>query len=132
LHWYHHITVLLYTWFSYTGASPSGMLFSSMNYAVHSSMYFYYFLVAMKVKPKWLNPAFITSSQIAQMVMGVAITLTGYYFYSQEKKNGGNCHLSQNNNTAAFLMYGSYLFLFGQFFVGRYVAKPKSSKAKAL
>ena len=50
LHWYHHITVLLYTWYGYTHASPIGVHMTAMNYTVHAVMYGYYFLMAMKMK----------------------------------------------------------------------------------
>lgn len=42
LHWYHHITVLLYCWHSYVTTSPSGLFFVVMNYSVHAVMYGYY------------------------------------------------------------------------------------------
>jgi elongation of very long chain fatty acids protein 6 len=38
LHWYHHATVLLYTWFSYSARNP-GIYFIAMNYSVHAVMY---------------------------------------------------------------------------------------------
>jgi len=116
LHWYHHITVLLFCWHSYVTTSPPGIFFVAMNYSVHASMYFYYFLMAIKMRPKWLNPIIITTFQISQMVVGVAVTLTGFYYYSTD----ASCMIERENNTAAFLMYGSYLFLFLQFFVARY------------
>ena len=37
LHWYHHITVLLYCWHSYVTTSPPGIFFVVMNYSVHAS-----------------------------------------------------------------------------------------------
>mmetsp|Transcript_21759 Transcript_21759/g.39484 ORF Transcript_21759/g.39484 Transcript_21759/m.39484 type:complete len:87 (+) Transcript_21759:710-970(+) len=43
LHWYHHITVLLYCWHSYVTTSPPGIFFVVMNYSVHATMYGYYF-----------------------------------------------------------------------------------------
>ena len=118
LHWYHHITVLLYCWHSYVTKSPPGIFFVVMNYSVHASMYFYYFLMAARMRPKWFNPMIITAMQISQMGVGVAVTLAGFYFY----KTDPTCSLEAENNTAAFIMYGSYLFLFMQFFVGRYCA----------
>lgn len=132
LHWYHHITVLLYCWHSYVTTSPPGIFFVVMNYSVHATMYGYYFLMAMRWRPKWLNPIIITAAQISQMVVGVAVTLIGFYYY----KTDPSCRISAENNTAAFVMYGSYLFLFLQFFVGRYV-QPKvkigeSAKKKSL
>jgi len=44
LHWYHHLTVLLYCWNSYVTESSAGLYFVSMNYSVHAIMYFYFFL----------------------------------------------------------------------------------------
>ena len=128
LHWYHHITVLLYCWHSYATKSPPGIFFVTMNYSVHASMYGYYFLTAMRLKPKWFNPMIITGFQISQMIVGVAVTCAAFYFYQTEKNktdsNGEpSCQLRAENNTAAFVMYGSYLFLFLQFFIGRYGLK---------
>lgn len=127
LHWYHHITVLLYCWHSYVTTSPPGIFFVVMNYSVHASMYFYYFLMAIKMRPKWLNPMIITTFQISQMIVGVAVTLTGFYYYSTDK----TCKIEKENNTAAFIMYGSYLFLFLQFFIARYYKAKTSKKKKA-
>lgn len=39
LHWYHHVTVLLYTWFAFTHNASTGKYFIVMNYFVHSLMY---------------------------------------------------------------------------------------------
>eukprot|EP00522_Entomoneis_paludosa_P009680 CAMPEP_0172448440 /NCGR_PEP_ID=MMETSP1065-20121228/7464_1 /TAXON_ID=265537 /ORGANISM="Amphiprora paludosa, Strain CCMP125" /LENGTH=296 /DNA_ID=CAMNT_0013199941 /DNA_START=24 /DNA_END=914 /DNA_ORIENTATION=+ len=127
LHWYHHVTVLLYCWHSYVTKSPPGIFFVVMNYTVHAMMYFYYFLMAAKLKPKWLQAAYITAAQISQMVVGVAVTLSGFYYY----KTDASCQIEADNNTAAFVMYGSYLFLFLQFFVGRYSPSPKAAGAPA-
>lgn len=121
LHWYHHVSVLLYCWNSYTVKTSTGLIFCTMNYAVHSIMYFYYFLVAVKKRPKGLNPMCITYVQIAQMFVGVAVTFFSIYYKSSDHEN--TCiGLSQQNNLAAFMMYCSYLFLFVQFFVRRYFA----------
>ena len=95
-----------------------------MNYSVHASMYGYYFLMAIHAKPKWFNPMIITAFQISQMVVGVAVTLAGFYYY---KTTDLDCQIEAENNTAAFVMYGSYLFLFLQFFIGRYV-QPKVTR----
>lgn len=132
LHWYHHITVLLYCWHSYVTKSPPGIFFVVMNYTVHASMYGYYFLMAIRARPRWLNPMIVTTMQISQMVVGVAVTLLGFY-YSARAADHQSCRIKRENNTAAFVMYGSYLFLFLQFFVGRYVGtqSPVASKKTA-
>jgi len=116
LHWYHHITVLLYCWHSYATKCPTGPFFVVMNYSVHAFMYFYYFLTAVKLKPRWIHPMYITTLQLSQMLVGVAITIFSFYYYLTDDK----CGITYENNVAAFLMYGSYFVLFLQFFVGRY------------
>jgi hypothetical protein len=91
-----------------------------MNYAVHASMYFYYFLVATRWKPTWFNPMFITALQISQMIVGVFVTLASFYQFKLDPIVAGPCYIPSQNITAGFVMYGSYLFLFLQFFVRRY------------
>ena len=54
LHWYHHVTVLLYCWHSYATEAPQALYFVAMNYSVHGIMYGYYCLMALKMKPKWI------------------------------------------------------------------------------
>mmetsp|Transcript_25749 Transcript_25749/g.34139 ORF Transcript_25749/g.34139 Transcript_25749/m.34139 type:complete len:306 (-) Transcript_25749:373-1290(-) len=130
LHWYHHITVLLYCWHSYVTTSPSGLFFCVMNYSVHASMYGYYFLMAIKMRPKWFNPMILTGFQISQMIVGVAVTLCTFYYYKTDGNVENPCKIEKENNVGAFVMYGSYLFLFMQFFIGRYF-KVKVKKAKA-
>jgi hypothetical protein len=51
---YHHVSVLYFTWAAHEAAHP-GMYFIAMNYTVHSVMYSYYYLMAIKAKPKWLK-----------------------------------------------------------------------------
>jgi len=119
LHWYHHITVLLYCWHSYVTTSPSGIFFVVMNYSVHAVMYGYYFLMAVKMRPKWFNPIVVTFMQLSQMFVGMGVTVIAYYYYTNPAE-GKICHIRKENNVAAFIMYGSYFYLFAQFFFTRY------------
>lgn len=119
LHWYHHITVLLYCWHSYVTTSPSGLFFVVMNYSVHAVMYGYYFLMAVNMRPKWFNPIVVTFMQLSQMFIGVGVTMVAFYYYSNPVQ-GKTCHIQRENNAAAFIMYGSYFYLFAQFFLARY------------
>jgi elongation of very long chain fatty acids protein 6 len=88
-------------------------------------MYFYYFIMAAGLKHtiKWFNPIIITAMQISQMIVGVTVTLGGFYYYTTDP----TCRIEAENNTAAFVMYGSYLFLFLQFFIGRYITSSKKT-----
>ena len=121
--WYHHVSVLLFTWAAYVYKSPTGIIYMVMNYFVHAIMYFYYYLMAVHAKPKWFRAQWITVLQIAQMVIGVTVTAIGCYLLYVEKPEG--CWLSEHNNAAALIMYGSYLFLFVQFFLTRYAVRSK-------
>jgi len=98
-----------------------------MNYGVHAIMYFYYFLMAVKLKPRWFNSMYITVSQISQMVVGVTIMVLGFVL---PPKFAGDCAISTENNVAGLIMYGSYLMLFVQFFFERYQVKGGKSKSK--
>ena len=56
LHWYHHITVLIYVWYSYMDHTAPGQWFLVMNYTVHALMYTYYAFRSMKFKiSKWVS-----------------------------------------------------------------------------
>ena len=71
LHWYHHITVLLFCFQSYRLESPSGLVFCVMNYGVHAVMYGYYFLTSIERRPAFFRPFYVTFLQLSQMFVGV-------------------------------------------------------------
>ena len=114
LHWYHHLTVLLYCWHSYATEAPHALYFVAMNYAVHSLMYAYYGLMAVDAKPAWFLPEVVTGAQISQMVAGVFVQ------YSAAR---ADCGVNRANLFAGSLMYASYLCLFVKFAVDRFVLK---------
>ena len=67
LHWYHHVTVMVYTWYSYSGWQSMGRWFMAMNFAVHSFMYTYYTFKAMRFRvPKFIS-IIITVLQLLQV-----------------------------------------------------------------
>jgi len=125
LHWYHHISVLLYCWYYLIYTAPAGIYFCLINYGVHSVMYGYYFLMAARIKPKWINPKIITVAQIVQMMVGVVITVLGIM-----AQNVKDCHTKWINITPAFVMYASYLLLFMKFFINRYMKSHKKDVQK--
>lgn len=77
LHWYHHITVLLYCWDGWAVVVPQAGFFATMNFFVHTIMYFYYFLMcqpfSFQIRLPSIVPFFITCLQILQMVAGLYI-----------------------------------------------------------
>jgi hypothetical protein len=125
LHWYHHVTVLLYCWHSYATEASQALYFVAMNYSVHAIMYGYYCLMALKIKPP-IPPVLITIAQISQMVVGTFIQGASMLYYGQ-----AGCNVHYGNLVAGGLMYGSYFALFAQFAIERFVTnKPKKDAKK--
>ena len=128
LHWYHHVTVLLFCWSAYSTLAGSGLYFVAMNYTVHALMYGYYCLQALNVCPKSFPTILITMSQIAQMFVGTGVCLSAWYFML----TGKTCSNDLSNLVAGAVMYGSYLYLFTAFalkrFGGRGEGKAKGQK----
>ena len=87
-----------------------------MNYVVHAWMYLYYHLAGFGMKPS--SGIIVTSLQIIQMFLGL-------YFI---KKSESCEQIDMNNYYFGMLMYLSYVYLFVQFFVGKYIFKSKKSK----
>lgn len=127
LHWYHHITVLLYSWYSYKDMVAGGGWFMTMNFAVHALMYSYYAARAAGLRVPRSFAVLITSAQIAQMTMGLAVSLLVYCWM----QHGGDCPSHLDNITWATLMYLSYLLLFSNFFYHTYLQRPaKTTKTE--
>ncbi|KAM9324149.1 very long chain fatty acid elongase 3 [Gastrophryne carolinensis] len=123
LHWYHHITVLLYTWYTYKDTVAGGGWFMTMNYTVHAFMYSYYTLRAAGIHVPRPCAMFITMIQIIQMVMGM---LVNYLVY--DWMQSGTCLSTMENILWSTVMYSSYLVLFCSFFYNAYMKGSSKSK----
>jgi len=124
LHWYHHITVLAFCWHAYATESSTGIFFVAMNYTVHAIMYCYFCCNGLKLVPKWFPSHYITIAQISQMVVGTYICVASF----QRLNSGQECSVKKENVIAGALMYGSYLYLFCEFFVNAFIFKKKGKK----
>lgn len=121
LHWYHHFTVLLFTWYSVHYRFGTGGAFLSVNAFVHTVMYFYYFLKELNFDPSIVALP-ITIIQISQMVAGIYfVYVWAYMKYSVQLDC--TCHKPVEILASAVVMYGSYLYLFLKYFVRRYILK---------
>jgi elongation of very long chain fatty acids protein 6 len=150
LQWYHHITVLLFSWHSYATLSAAGIWFISMNYTVHFVMYFYFALMGISslkastakrmdegvaresalgavksMRRKLASGApIITVMQISQMAVGIFVTMKVYDFKGTSEVA---CSVTRSNMLAGFLMYLSYFMLFVVFAFNRYCKKKAKS-----
>jgi len=152
LHWYHHITVMLFTWHSMATMCMNGVIFAAMNLTVHSFMYIFYAMTALGFRPvQWAKS--ITMIQIAQLLAGTMVTtyvlrshilsgmstetlLTGptphFDAHSATQVDDGMCKVHAMNALGGFSMYASYLYLFSAFFVNTYMRKPTSNLKKKI
>jgi len=119
LHWYHHTTVLVYTWFSVATLTSPGSIFAVVNAFVHCIMYFYYFLASTGRRPSWGKA--VTIIQLTQMVVGIAISVTfTILYFTEEDCPMGHPHAYMLSSLA---LYGSYFALFLKFYIQRYMSK---------
>ena len=126
LHWYHHITVLLYSWYSYKDVVAGGGWFMTMNYSVHSVMYSYYALRAAGFRVSRKFAMFITLSQILQMLVGCVINYLVFQWMQHDQ-----CHSHFQNIFWSSLMYLSYFVLFCHFFFEAYIGSKMRKATKA-
>lgn len=128
LHWYHHITVLLYTWFGMTQHNGSGHIFICFNTFVHSIMYTYYAATQSATLKPYFSPIaqYITYIQLTQMVVGVSATIAGSFW----RQADATCLETPASSLLAGSMYFSYFLLFLQFFFRRFGGKKKTTSKK--
>ena len=64
--------------YAFTEYTAPARWFVSMNYVVHSAMYSYYALKAMRYRVPQFVSIVITTAQLVQMVVGCAVNLWAY------------------------------------------------------
>jgi len=126
LQWWHHSTVLLYCWHSYSTRIATGLWFAAMNYSVHSIMYGYFALTATRFR-KYVTPfaMFITLGQLLQMVVGMFVTVKAVLYESA----GMQCNVNKTNSILGLGMYFSYFVLFLILFIDNYCGRRKKNRA---
>ena len=121
LHSYHHATVLLLSIGTLMVHGPTGIIMLTVNYCVHAIMYTYYAIAAITKPPSWGQT--VTVLQIAQMVNG--LIMAGAIWFGS--RSVANCDGQPINMYAIAFIYASYLYLFVQFFINRYMRRiPKA------
>lgn len=118
LQWWHHTTVLAFTWYAAYFELSCAWVFICFNAVVHSIMY-YYFAMTMGFGWRFWWAKYLTHLQIVQMVVGIATVCSWSY---QHFVQGFDCRLQHPEPVmiCCFIMYGSYLVLFVQFFIAKY------------
>lgn len=127
LHWYHHVSVLVYAWYSFAGQIAPARWFIVMNYTVHSFMYSYYALKAMRFSIPRPVSMVITTAQLAQMGIGLYVN----WWAHQALARGEKCQITYDNIKIGFVMYFSYFVLFARFFYKAYMPKKDGKTVRA-
>ena len=126
LHYFHHVTVMLYCWHAFSFRASNGLWFAAFNYVVHAIMYPYFAFATLGWRTRW--SFLITQLQILQMVVGIAVQLgTGYMLLSSPDE----CEGSLRNVQYGLAMYASYLVLFVHFYLSSKRAKRAQKDTKA-
>jgi elongation of very long chain fatty acids protein 6 len=120
LHWYHHITVLMFSWYCLgQGVIGMGHWFSTVNYFVHSLMYTYYSIAAGGIRlPSGIAKA-VTIIQLLQMVVGIIVNITICLY----KDIYDFCEFDVKVLWFGVAIYSSYALLFGHYFYQRYMKR---------
>ena len=123
LHWYHHITVCVYSFCLMAGGVSSDIArwFGCMNFTIHSIMYSYYALRAAGYYVPSRVALLITILQLSQMFVGIFINVSVYKLNRQGEK----CGMSEHYFYVGMCIYGSYALLFLHFFIKRYCCSSK-------
>jgi len=121
LHYYHHVATLLFCWHSWSVGATYGGWFTFMNLFVHSIMYTYYAISALKLRVPNAVRVFITALQITQMFGGLGVLIYAALYLPTDPVN----------IYFGLTMYLSYVVLFGKLFIDSYIVKPSSSSSSS-
>lgn len=117
LHWFHHFITLTYCFFAVHELAGNFRWTAGMNVTIHTAMYGYYALRAMRIRvPSFVN-ILITSSQLVQMFVGVAM----HIIVIIERSKGVDVQFSVQGSIFGLLMYAGFLILFANFFIQSYL-----------
>merc|ERR1711972_22290 len=130
LQWWHHSTVLLYCWHSYSVRIATGAWFACMNYSVHFVMYGYFAIMGTQYRKLVSRYAiYITLLQLVQMLVGMFVTIKAVLYQAA----GEECHVNKTNSFLGLCMYASYFVLFFKLFVDNYYLKSRAvTKRKSI
>lgn len=128
LHAYHHAATLILTWNQLVEHSAPQWVPIIINLWVHVIMYYYYAMSALKIRIWWKK--YLTSFQICQFVLDVAIIGYAYFVFIQSGYDMNVCYGTSRGAIVGLTILFSYLLLFVRFYFETYSSKPSSSSSK--
>lgn len=128
LHWYHHAMTVICVFSYFPNMVAINRWTGSMNYLVHSIMYSYYALRALRIRLPRPIAVSITTMQIAQMIIGFYVAI----YELQMKLMNKPCKITLPQSIFSFSVYFSYFILFVNFFLQTYFLKKPSKVTSSL
>lgn len=132
---YHHAGAMLSMWAGIRFASPPIWIFVVFNSLIHTLMYFYYTLSALKVRvPTTLKRA-LTTAQITQFVFGGSFALLHLFVYYFNPNTGSFSACLKNPGQSFALLFNVFYltpltYLFVMFFIDSYVKGLKPNEKR--
>eukprot|EP01083_Nonionella_stella_P294882 1002221_1 len=124
LHGYHHPATLVLTWTQLIDSTGVQWVVILLNLFVHSVMYFYYTMAALKIRMPWKK--IVTISQIVQFILDLTACYTAWAVHNFY----GKCFGTNRAGITGCFILSSYLFLFVDFYQMTY-NKKKNNKNKS-
>ncbi|NWT31535.1 ELOV6 protein, partial [Cardinalis cardinalis] len=123
LHWYHHISTTILSWYGYKTMAAGAGWSSTLNLSIHVVMYLYYTVAATGIRVPHSITMLITTSQIVQII-GYVIMNIFIFFWKDDKL----CQYTWPLFLLTSVLYTSLLALFSNFFVKTYLSNTQKSK----
>lgn len=123
---YHHAGAMLSMWAGIRFASPPIWIFVVFNSLIHTIMYFYYTLSALKVGVPRLLKRALTTAQICQFLFGGSFAVMHMFVYYLNTSTGQYCPCLETPGQVFALVFNvAYLapltYLFVNFWIDSYV-----------
>uniref|UniRef100_A0A0K0D3T6 Elongation of very long chain fatty acids protein n=1 Tax=Angiostrongylus cantonensis TaxID=6313 RepID=A0A0K0D3T6_ANGCA len=129
MHWYHHALTFVYAAITYSEHQAWARWSLALNLIVHTIMYFYFGVRALKFDTPRPVAKFITTIQIVQFV--ISCYIFAHLIIIKTYNQIPDCAVSWNVLSIGGLMYLSYLYLFAEFFYKAYIKKRSPTKTKS-
>ncbi|XP_008502246.2 elongation of very long chain fatty acids protein 6 [Calypte anna] len=127
LHWFHHVTSLVATWYGYKEMVAGTGWLTVLNFSVHAIMYSYYVLRAAGFQVSRPVAMAITVTQILQM-LGFVVMYALILFWMEEEDKV--CHTSWAFGFLSFVLCLSFLVLFCNLFLKTYLGSTQKPKRR--
>ncbi|WFD20282.1 very-long-chain 3-oxoacyl-CoA synthase [Malassezia caprae] len=133
LHVYHHMATAALCYSQIVNETTLSWVIIALNLAVHVIMYGYYAMASVGIRCPWKK--WITTGQIVQFVIDVAVCVYGIYNHYTSKyaswiPHVRYCHGRPPAAFSGLAILASYLFLFIIFYKDTYKTAPSKKKAQ--